>query len=241
MPDDGAAGSSAAAPPSLARGDIIWGKCRGFPWWPCEIRSVRELKKPEPADGKEHKVRVRFLSTKDNAEVGVNSCVRPFPDNVAELSVVKKGMFKSPGLRMKFEAAVQEAVQRQESGAAPEGPWSDDDAVDEEEVLEAMQEAKAHLDAWKTSGHDLIGKHVAVRSPFLALFTRAPPDALYLGSRAFPPAHARPFFFFHPPTACPCPPLLLPSRSLLCSATLGRPRSTAVRRPSSRSARPTSP
>lgn len=223
MPDDGAAGSSAAAPPSLARGDIIWGKCRGFPWWPCEIRSVRELKKPEPADGKEHKVRVRFLSTKDNAEVGVNSCVRPFPDNVAELSVVKKGMFKSPGLRMKFEAAVLEAVQRQESGAAAEGPWSDDDAVDEEEVLEAMQEAKAHLDAWKTSGHDLIGKHVAVRTLFGPFFSSILPELRPTHStldRALSHrrTHAHFSFSIHPPRVRVLLFFCLPARS--CAALL---------------------
>ena len=148
-------------PPQLARGDLIWGKYRGFPWWPCELRSVRELKKAVPPNGKEHKVRVRFLHTKDNAEIGATSAVRSFAEHFDEFSVVKKGMFKSAGPRKKFEAAVAEAKERHESGKALEGPWSDDDAVDEEEVLEARAEASKHLDVWKTTGHDLIGKHVA--------------------------------------------------------------------------------
>ena len=105
--------------------------------------------------------RVRFLHTKDNAEIGATSAVRSFAEHFDEFSVVKKGMFKSAGPRKKFEAAVAEAKERHESGKALEGPWSDDDAVDEEEVLEARAEASKHLDVWKTTGHDLIGKHVA--------------------------------------------------------------------------------
>ena len=98
---DAAAGAPAAA--AYARGELVWGHCRGFPWWPCQIRSARALLKPEP--GKEPMVRVRFLHTLDNAELGISK-VLPYAPHAAELGVVPKKTFKSAGLRKKSCSAL---------------------------------------------------------------------------------------------------------------------------------------
>ena len=43
-----------------ARGELVWGKIKGFPWWPAQVRSVKGLA-DEPAT-----VRTLFLHTNDN-------------------------------------------------------------------------------------------------------------------------------------------------------------------------------
>ena len=147
-------------PPTFTRGELVWGYARGFPWWPCQIRSVRALKEAEP------KVRIRFLRTLDNIELPVSS-VKPYAPHVAEYSVVTKKMFKSAGPRKKFEEALQQAKEWAERGGPPPLPegetevWSDDDVVDDEDVEAAQKEAAAHLEKWREDGHELIGTHVS--------------------------------------------------------------------------------
>ena len=101
-----AAATASTAAPEFARGDLAWGHCRGFPWWPCQVRSVRGKKK---AEVEERKLRVRFLHTRDNAELTADK-VLVYAPNVAQFAVVKKKTFKSAGLRTKFEAAIREAA-----------------------------------------------------------------------------------------------------------------------------------
>ena len=150
----------APPPPTYTRGELVWGYARGFPWWPCQIRSVRALKEAEP------KVRIRFLRTLDNIELPVSS-VKPYAPHVAEYSVVTKKMFKSAGPRKKFEEALQQAKEWAERGGPPPLPegetevWSDDDVVDDEDVEAAQKEAAAHLEKWREDGHELIGTHVS--------------------------------------------------------------------------------
>ena len=146
-------------PPAYKRGEIIWAKLKGFPWWPAQIRSLRELIKP-PSSGEPPRLRVRFLHTLDNAELPLNLC-RPYAPHAAEFGVVTKKMFKTAGPRKKFEAAVAEAAAWTPPPAHEEEEWSDDNAEDEDDVAPARQEASEHLDLWRTSGHELVGRHIA--------------------------------------------------------------------------------
>ena len=140
----------------LLRGELVWAKIYGFPWWPSQIRSIRGLKVREE-DGSPL-IRVRFLHTNDNASLAPSK-VLPYADNIS-LGVVKPKMFKSKGLEKKFTTACEMAASWPPPSEAPEA-WSDDEVVDEEEVEDARVEASAHLDAWRSSGHDLLGRHVA--------------------------------------------------------------------------------
>ena len=122
--------------PAYVHGEIVWAYCRGFPWWPCQIRSARLLSKPLP--GEEPQVRVRFLQSNENLDVTMDH-VKKYAPNAAELGVVKKKMFKSAGPRAKFEAAVREAAEWHERGGpppraadAPAEVWSDDEAHDKD-------------------------------------------------------------------------------------------------------------
>ena len=160
----------AAAAATFARGDLVWGHCRGFPWWPCQVRSIRKLSKP--AEGEEPKLRLRFLHTGENAELPPARVLPYAGPHVAELSVLDKKKLKSPGMRAKFEAAVREAAAWHERGGppprepgAPAEAWSDDDHIDEDDIAAAAEEAAAwaarNKDLWRDSGHELVGKHVA--------------------------------------------------------------------------------
>ncbi|KAL3923335.1 MAG: hypothetical protein SGPRY_004253, partial [Prymnesium sp.] len=42
------------------RGEVVWGKVYGFPWWPSHVRSTKEINANDP------RVRVRFCFTNDN-------------------------------------------------------------------------------------------------------------------------------------------------------------------------------
>ena len=183
-----------------SRGDLVWSKIYGFPWWPSQIRSVRGLTRRFYDDEAwVPKIRVRFLHTNDNAELTLEK-VLPFTEENRKLGVVtqKPKMFKSKNLETKFKTAVAEGDVRHaaaaaaaaaagggEAGEAGEGAaaevWSDDEVVELEEVEQSRADASASLDEWKSSGHDLLGKHIArffgvSRGPkakaFLAVVTR---------------------------------------------------------------------
>ena len=192
----------APPPPTFTRGELVWGYARGFPWWPCQIRSVRALKEAEP------KVRIRFLRTLDNIELPVSS-VKSYAPHVAEYSVVTKKMFKSAGPRKKFEEALQQAKEWAERGGPPPLPegetevWSDDDVVDDEDVEAAQKEAAAHLEKWREDGHELIGTHVSrsythrshthaslSHTPFHLLLRRSPATLARRISCAIEPSNA---------------------------------------------------
>ena len=152
-----------AAPPGTepftaapTRGDLVWAKIYGFPWWPSQVRSVRGLRPRD--DSNVPKLRVRFLHTLDNAEIDMEK-VLPYTEKNSLIGVVKPKMFKSKNLEKKFVAAVAEAASWQPA-AEPE-EWSDDEVVEDEEVAASREEASAHRHEWKDAGHELLGQHVA--------------------------------------------------------------------------------
>ena len=105
-----AAPPAAAAPePAFARGDLCWSKIWGFPWWPSQVRSVRGLRR-RPADADDEswqpRARVRFLHTKDNAELPLDKLL-PYTAENLELGVIKPKMFKSKTLEAKFRTSVE--------------------------------------------------------------------------------------------------------------------------------------
>lgn len=206
----------AVAAPACAfvRGELVWGHCKGFPWWPCQVRSIKGVTKPLPGDIP--KMRLRFFETEDNAELVPERVVKYEVGKAADYGVVKKKMFKSGGLQKKFEAAVRQSVEWHERGGppprepdAPAEVWSDDEHVDLEEVEAAKKEATETAHLWRTDGHEFIGKHVRTRA--------APPPPLPSPAAA---AIAR----------LPCHPHT-PDSILTCAFATGRWRATSLKIP----------
>ena len=157
-PAEAAQAAVPAVIPDYQRGDLVWAKIKGFPWWPSQIRSVRNLR--QRSEDHVPYVRVRFLHTKDNAEVAPDKLL-PYTEANAELGIVKPKMFKSDGLKKKFLTAVAQADTWQPPPPAEPEEWSDDEVVEQEEVEAARAEASAHRAAWRSEGHELLGQHVA--------------------------------------------------------------------------------
>jgi hypothetical protein len=157
-PAEAAQAAVPAVIPDYQRGDLVWAKIKGFPWWPSQIRSVRNLR--QRSEDHVPYVRVRFLHTKDNAEVAPDKLL-PYTEANAELGIVKPKMFKSDGLKKKFLTAVAQADAWPPPPPAEPEEWSDDEVVEQEEVEAARAEASAHRAAWRSEGHELLGQHVA--------------------------------------------------------------------------------
>ena len=110
-------------PPSWSRGDVVWAKVTGFPWWPGQVRRVR-------AGG----LKVLFFGTRDY------TVVKPMSDagkpqvlyfgDAMEHAEKKGKQFRTPALFKKFKAGLAEA--------ADAGPCSSDD---EEETGKEAREA----------------------------------------------------------------------------------------------------
>ena len=90
-----------AFPEGLQRGDLVFAKIYGFPWWPAVVRGVRHAYEPE--DGEEPTVRVRFCADPTNYHATPSTLER-FADK-PEWTDVKTvtWKFKSPTLRKKWE------------------------------------------------------------------------------------------------------------------------------------------
>ena len=92
-----------AFPEGLQRGDLVFAKIYGFPWWPAVVRGVRHAYEPE--DGEEPTVRVRFCADPTNYHATPSTLER-FADK-PEWTDVKTvtWKFKSPTLRKKWEVS----------------------------------------------------------------------------------------------------------------------------------------
>ena len=130
----------------FVRGDLVWGKCWGFPTWPAQVRSTKNLADTPPM------LRLRFFS-----DMGENAMLPPKavtrfdpahvqPDGKHATSNIK---FKSASIKKKYEMAVELAlVEAASDDAAARMVDSDIDVEQPEEV-------------WFQEGHDFIGKRVA--------------------------------------------------------------------------------
>ena len=90
-----------AFPEGLQRGDLVFAKIYGFPWWPAVVRGVRHAYEPE--EGEEPTVRVRFCADPTNYHATPSTLER-FADK-PEWTDVKTvtWKFKSPNIRKKWE------------------------------------------------------------------------------------------------------------------------------------------
>lgn len=74
---------------SFKKGDVVWAKVKGYPWWPGEIRHITiKQAKTEPKD-KQTIYRINFIG--DNTHVDVPKAkVENFEDKYAKYSQIKK-------------------------------------------------------------------------------------------------------------------------------------------------------
>ena len=74
---------------SFKKGDVVWAKVKGYPWWPGEIRQITiKQAKTEPKD-KQTIYRINFIG--DNTHVDVpKEKVENFEDKYAKYSQIKK-------------------------------------------------------------------------------------------------------------------------------------------------------
>ena len=102
MPPKRDAVTKDAFPEGLQRGDVVFAKIYGFPWWPSVVRGVRHAYEAEAPT-----VRVRFSADGTNYPATPSTLER-FTDK-PEWTDVKNIKFKSPTIRKKWEAALAEA------------------------------------------------------------------------------------------------------------------------------------
>ena len=152
------------------RGDLLWAKIYGFPWWPSIVRGVRHL-----GDAEKPRLRVRFCHTDDDAELTFDN-LAPF-DSRPELLAGKVGKIKSKTVAKQWEAALAMAKARHAS------PPEDPGAYSEEEELAEEARAAAQESLWQEDGHHYLGQRVArelgdkKKKLFLATITKwMPPD-----------------------------------------------------------------
>ena len=141
---ENAVNSSPAAPAqpvvelaSYAKDDLVWGKVFGFPWWPCRVtgNALRES----------GKYPVRFFHTAERLALAPNQLLpRDKRMDLADPEKVKK-----PALKLKFIAALAEAVDAPLKGVEDDPPEPPRPAEQEE--------------GWLTQGHFYIGQRVARR------------------------------------------------------------------------------
>lgn len=134
-----------AFPPGLQRGEVVFAKIFGFPWWPSVVRSVRHAyNEAEPS------VRVRFCHTNDNATLSPKQVER-FADH-PDWHDVKAFKFKSQTVKKQWAQALVDA---QKHTVDPDAVWSDDEEA-------AIEEAHAKQAAeWITEPHEWMGRRVA--------------------------------------------------------------------------------
>ena len=138
--EEPAAPAGTAEPPlTFARGDQVWAKWFGFPWWPARVCGImREV------DGK-MVYPVRFYKTAERCMVGAHKKTLISYDSRADLGDSSK--IKSKGLRSKFEAAVAEAR---------DTPQVDEDNDPPDPPRPAEEE-----EGWLDEGSEHLGKRIA--------------------------------------------------------------------------------
>ena len=132
-------------PEGLQRGDVMFAKIFGFPWWPSIVRGVRHA-----YDAEGPVARVRFSHTNDNATLPPSG-LEHFADH-PEWCDVKAMKFKSASIRKKWEAALAEA---QAYSRDAEAVWSDEEEAKHEE-MHKQQEA-----SWMSEGHEWLHRRAA--------------------------------------------------------------------------------
>ena len=135
-----------AFPEGLQRGDIVFAKIYGFPWWPSVVRGVRHAYEAEGPT-----VRVRFSADGTNFPDATPSTLERLADK-PEWCDVKSMKFKSASIRKKWEAALAEA---QAYSREAEAEWSDEEEAKLEEGL------KKTAESWLTEGHEWLHRRVA--------------------------------------------------------------------------------
>jgi hypothetical protein len=134
-----------AFPEGLQRGDIVFAKIFGFPWWPSVVRGIRHAYEAEAPT-----VRVRFSADGTNYNATPSTLER-LGDKL-EWADVKNIKFKSPTIRKKWEAALAEA---QAYSRDAETEWSDEEEAKVEEGL------KKTAESWLAEGHEWLHRRVA--------------------------------------------------------------------------------
>ena len=104
------AGPPPATVEAAVRGDLVWAKIYGFPWWPSVVRDASAV-----GDAERPRLRVVFLRTYDDCELPLGSIAawESMPDMIAG----KLAKIKSKAVTKQWHEAVAEALARRD--AAP--------------------------------------------------------------------------------------------------------------------------
>jgi predicted nucleic acid-binding Zn-ribbon protein len=185
-------------PAPFERGQLVWAKLAGFPWWPSRVRRLEQV--PAAGSGEvaggaaSWQARVRFCGTtfgdsRDFATIGCAGTMFSFQEKADEWAAKMPYAGKSKVIRKQWKKAVDEARASPAIDLSPD----EEERAEAEAAAEHAAEAAAAAEAeaavwaagWSTSGHELVGARVARRfqgiegnRPFLGTITRwLPPDA----------------------------------------------------------------
>jgi len=186
--------SEAGQPAPYARGQLVWAKLQGFPWWPARVRRVERIppaagvESAEPLGAPGWRARIRFCGTsfgdsRDFANIGCGHTMFGFEERLAEWGAKMPYSGKSKVLRKQWKKAVDEARAAPAMDVAPDEEERAEAEAAAAEAAEAAEEAAADAaiwaEGWKTEGHELMGVRVARRfqgigggRPYLGTITR---------------------------------------------------------------------
>lgn len=218
-------------PAPFERGQLVWAKLAGFPWWPSRVRRLE----PVPAAGSGEvaggaaswRARVRFCGTtfgdsRDFATISCGGTMIAFADMVDEWAGKMPYSGKSKMIRKQWKKAVDEARASPALDLEPDEEERAEAEAAAEEAAEAAAAAAAEAAVWAagwlTHGHELIGARVARRfqgmgggRSYLGTITRwlppaapaHPPPAALAGVEAHGPNRTAGPLTPGPPTAVP--------------------------------------
>ncbi|KAL1524883.1 hypothetical protein AB1Y20_019762 [Prymnesium parvum] len=119
----------------FARGSMVWAKIYGFPWWPSQVRSNKQIHDAEP------RVRVRFWFTNDDATLPMDKLAlwsEREPEDPTKMKIKSKSVIKQYGQALTLALAALEA-------GAVEEEWSDDQEEAEDEDEPGSADAELEL------------------------------------------------------------------------------------------------